>query len=202
MPDYVRKALHEFQHPAPRRPTHSPSKWTAPAYGSRIQYAKPPETSPPLDADGITHIQRVFVKQLYYALAIDKTALVALGDLGSKQTRSTKKTITEVNHLLNYMATHPDAKVHFYKSDMVLHIHSDDSYLSAPRSLNRVGGYFYLSSATPNPAACAHNGAIYVLLRILNRVPASAAEVDIGATFTNAPEALPIRQMLRDMIHP
>ena len=65
MPDYVRKALHDFHHPAPRRPTHSPSKWTAPAYGSRIQYSKPPDTSPPLDADGITHVQRVVGKLLY-----------------------------------------------------------------------------------------------------------------------------------------
>ena len=94
MPDYVRKALHEFQHPAPRRPTQLPSKWTALAYGSRIQYAKPPDTSPSLDADGITHVQRVVGKLLYYALAIYYTALVALGDLGSEQTRSTKTTTT------------------------------------------------------------------------------------------------------------
>ena len=99
------------------------------------------------------------------------------------------------------MATHPDAKVHFYKSDMVLHIHSDGSYLSAPQSQSRVGGYFYLSSATTNPAACAHNSAIYVLSHILKRVLASAAEVDIGATFTNTQDAVPIRQMLRDMGH-
>ena len=125
-----------------------------------------------------------------------------INDLGSEQTRSTKTTITEVTHLLNYMATHPDAKVRFYKSDMILHIHSDGSYLSALRSLSRVGGYFYLSSATPNPASCAHNGAIYVLSRILKRVLASAAEVEIGSTFTNTHEALPIRQMLRDMGQP
>ena len=62
MPNYVRKALHEFQHPAPRRPTHLPSKWIAPAYSSRIQYTKPPDTSPPLDADGIIHVQRVVRK--------------------------------------------------------------------------------------------------------------------------------------------
>ena len=132
MPDYVRKALHEFQHPAPRQPTHLQSEWTAPAYGSRIQYAKPPDTSPPLEADGITHVQRVVGKLLYYALAINNTALVTLGNLGSEQPRSTKTTITEVTHLLNYMATHPDAKVRFYKSDMITHIHSDGSYLSAP----------------------------------------------------------------------
>ena len=100
------------------------------------------------------------------------------------------------------MATYPDTKVCFYKSFMILHIHSDGSYLSLPRSQSRVGGYFYLSSATPNPASCAHNGAIYVLSRILKRVLASAAEVEIGATFTNTQEALPIRQMLRDMGHP
>ena len=99
------------------------------------------------------------------------------------------------------MATHPDTKVRFYKSDMILHIHSDASYLSAPRSRSRVGGYFYLSSGTPNPASCAHNGAIYVLFCILKRVLASVAEVHIGATFTNAQEALPIRQMLRDKGH-
>ena len=100
------------------------------------------------------------------------------------------------------MATHPDAKVRFYKRDMTLHIHSDGSYLSAPRSGSRVGGYFYLSSETPNPASCAHNGAIYILPRILKRVLASAVEVEIGSTFTNAQEALPIHQMLRDMGHP
>ena len=96
MPDYVRKALHKFQHPVPRQTTHSPSKWTVPAYGSRIQYAKPSDTSPPLDADGITHVQIVVRKLLYYALSIDNTALVTFGDLGRDQTRSTKTTITEV----------------------------------------------------------------------------------------------------------
>ena len=130
IPDYVRKALHEFQHLEPRRPTHSPSKWTAPAYGSRIQYAKPPDTSPLLDADGINHVQRVVGKLLYYALAINNTMLVAIGNFGSEQTRSTKTTITKVTHLLNYMATHPDAKVRFYKSDATLNIL--DHYYGTP----------------------------------------------------------------------
>ena len=85
---------------------------------------------------------------------------------------------------------------------MILHIHSYGSYLSAPRARSRVGGYFYLSSATPNPASCTHNGAIYVLSSILKIVLASTAEVDIGAPFTNAQEALPIRQMLCDIGHP
>ena len=63
MPDYVRKALHKFQHPAPKRPTHSPSKWTAPIYGAQIQYAPKIDDSKPLDASGINHVQR-FVSKL------------------------------------------------------------------------------------------------------------------------------------------
>ena len=113
MPDYVRKALQKFQHPALKRPTHLLSKWTASSYGSRIQYAKPPDTSPSLNANSITHIQRVVRKLQYYSLAIDNTALITLGVLGNKQTRSTKTTITEVMHLLDYMGTHPDAKFRF-----------------------------------------------------------------------------------------
>ena len=37
-------------------------------------------------------------------------------------------------HLLNYAATHPDATVRFRASDMILHIHSDASYLSKPKA--------------------------------------------------------------------
>ena len=84
-----------------------------PAYGSRVQYAKLPDTISPLDSDGINHVQRVVGKLLYYALAINNTMLVTIGNFGSEQTRSTKTTITKVTHLLNNMATHPDAKVRF-----------------------------------------------------------------------------------------
>ena len=35
-----------------------------------------------------------------------------------------------VSQLLDYLATHPDAKIRYHASDMVLNIHSDASYLS------------------------------------------------------------------------
>jgi hypothetical protein len=34
------------------------------------------------------------------------------------------------NQLLDYIATHPDAIIRYHASDMILHIHSDASYLS------------------------------------------------------------------------
>ena len=53
-------------------------------------------------------------------------------------------TTVAVVQLLDYAATHPDAGVTFSKSDMVLKIHSDASYLSEYGARSRVGGYFFL----------------------------------------------------------
>ena len=202
MPDYVKHALHEFQHPAPKRPEHSPSKWTAPIYGAKIQYAPPLDDGQILSPKEITQVQKVVGKLLYYALAVDNTILVILGDLASAQTKSTQTTVKAITHLLNYMATHPEATIRFHKSEMMLHIHSDASYLSVANAKSRAGGYYFLSSQAINPAASPQNGPIYVLSKILKRVLASASEAEIGATFTNAQEAIPIRHMLMEMGHP
>ena len=37
MPNSVIKALERFQHPTPMRPQHSPHKWIAPTYESKVQ---------------------------------------------------------------------------------------------------------------------------------------------------------------------
>ena len=39
MPGVAKKGLQRFNHPIPSRPQHSPHPWTAPKYGSSIQYA-------------------------------------------------------------------------------------------------------------------------------------------------------------------
>ena len=49
-----------------------------------------------------------------------------------QQTTPTEKTMEKVNTFLDYMTTHPDAIIRYYPSDMVLNIHSDASYLTAP----------------------------------------------------------------------
>jgi hypothetical protein len=54
-------------------------------------------------------------------------------------------TMDALVHLLNYAATHPEAKIRYHASDMVLHIVSDASYLSASEARSRLGGYFFLS---------------------------------------------------------
>jgi hypothetical protein len=207
MPGYIDEALHRFQHPAPSRPHHSPSKWTEPIYGAKVQYADNPDVSPPLDAKAVTFVQRVVGTLLYYAFAIDPTMLVALGSIAATQSQATSKTYDATVWLLNYAASHPDAVIRYVKSDMILHIHSDASYLSEGKARSRAGGHYFLSrlSASPNEPPNSPpplNGPLFTISRIMRNVMGSAAEAEIGATYINGTEAVPIRTTLAELGHP
>ena len=58
--------------------------------------------------------------------------LTNLGSIAAQQEKGTEKTYADTIWLLNYAATHPNAKIHYTATDMILHIHSDASYLSKP----------------------------------------------------------------------
>ncbi len=60
------------------------------------------------------------------------TVLATLSSIASEQAKATKGTLVKIKHMLDYLATHPDATVRFYASDMILNIHLDASYLSEP----------------------------------------------------------------------
>jgi hypothetical protein len=128
MPGYVARALQRFQHPQPTKPEHAPHAWTAPQYGTKIQYTTDTDTSAALPKAGIKRIQAIVGVLLYYARAIDNTMLVALNDISSAQAQSTEHTATACTKLLNYAATHPDASIRYRASKMVLHTHTDASY--------------------------------------------------------------------------
>jgi hypothetical protein len=53
-----------------------------------------------------------------------------LNDIATEQNKANEKTQAATNQLLDYMATHPDATIRYHAYDMILHIHSDASYLS------------------------------------------------------------------------
>jgi hypothetical protein len=81
---------------------------------------------------------------------------------------------------------------------MCLHIDSDASYLSEPKSRSPVGGIFYLSNLpttrpTPDEPNAPLNGAIHIVSNILRNVMSSAAETEFGGLFYNSQEACPIR---------
>jgi hypothetical protein len=87
------------------------------------------------------------------------------------------------------MWTHPDAIICYRASDMTLNIHSNASYLSAPRARSCASSYFFLSSLPTDGDPIKLNGAIHITCTILKLLAASAAEAELGALFLNAQEA-------------
>jgi hypothetical protein len=125
--------------------------------------------------------------------------LVALGSLAAAQTKATTNTMKDANQLLDYVSTHPNATVRYTKSDMILKIHSDASYLSETEARSRAGGLFFLGNDSNLPQI---NGAIHVHSSILKNVVSSAAEAEVAALFHNAQEACPLIQTLKELGFP
>ena len=207
MPNYIKMVLDRFHHLKPNISEDSPGNHIPPTFGATIQEPIPPDKSKPLSKKGITRVQQVVGCLLYYALAVDPTMLVALSDLAAAQAKSTENTNSSLQKLLNYAACHPNAKLEYRSSDMILYIDSDASYLSVSECRSRAGGYFYLSQKptyknekilTPQKI----NGPIYVLSKILRIVVASAAESELGALFLNGQKAVSIRNTLNILGHP
>jgi hypothetical protein len=97
---------------------------------------------------------------------------------------------------------HPNAKIRYRASDMILNVHSDASYLSAPKARSRAGDYFFLGSIPRDAKPIIINGAIHITCTILKLVATSAAEADLGALFLNAQEARVICVVLEELRHP
>ena len=90
---------------------------------------------------------------------------------------------------------------------MVLHIHSDASYLSKPRARSRSGGHYFLGDIRPympNPPTTHpyFNGPIHSISCIMSNMMGSAAKSEIGAAYINGQEAVPIRTLLLKLVHP
>jgi hypothetical protein len=100
--------------------------------------------------------------------------------LASEQSNATYNTADKVIKLLNYCNTHPETKKRYHASDMILHIHSDASYLSENEAKSRAGGFFYMGNKNKTDKKLT-NGAILIISKVLKHVISSAAEAEIGA---------------------
>eukprot|EP00804_Cyclotella_cryptica_P000705 CCRYP_000993-RA/>CCRYP_000993-RA protein AED:0.40 eAED:0.40 QI:0/-1/0/1/-1/1/1/0/237 len=134
--------------------------------------------------------------------ATDPTIPHALSELATQQSNATEQTLKRCHHFLDYMATHPDARIRYHASDMILNVHSDASYLSVKNAKSRAAGIFFLGSLPQNNKPIRLNGAIAVLCTILKFVAASAAEAELGALFLNAKETKIMRLTLEELGHP
>jgi hypothetical protein len=135
MPGYIEKVRHKYHHDMPQQPEHQPHTCAMPQYGVKIHMTEDPDASPPLSPADIKELMGIVGSLLFFGRAIDNsTLLMALSDLASAQSKSTEATQLAAQKLLNYCATHPNPKIRYHASDMALKIHSDASYLSAPKA--------------------------------------------------------------------
>jgi hypothetical protein len=122
-----------------------------------------------------------------------------LNDIATEQTTAAKQTLTAASQLLHYLATHPDATIHFYASYMILHLHSDASYLSVSKARSCLGGLFNLGYNSPNKYKL--NGSILDVASVIRNMLASAAESEVGACFQNAQASAPLQITLMELGH-
>jgi hypothetical protein len=154
----------------------------------------------PMDAKQTHWLQQGVGTFSFYARAIDPTMLHALNVLAASQKRGTQATVETLVHFLNYAAMHPNSKIRFHASGMVLHVHSDASYLTEPEARSWAGGHHFLSDRANHPSPTP-NGPILNIAKILRNVMSSAAEAELGALFLNAKEATIQRTTLTEMGH-
>ncbi len=81
---------------------------------------------------------------LYYTWVVDMIVLIALSTIASEQMKGTECTMEKALQLLNYLATHPNAKVLFQASDIIMNIYSDALYLTELKSRSRACRHFSL----------------------------------------------------------
>jgi hypothetical protein len=97
-----------------------------------------------------------------------------LNDIATEQTKATEKTQAATKQLLDYLATHPDAIIGYHASYMILHIHSDASYLSVSHAHSRLGGLLFCGDKPPKEDTS--SGSILSMTSVIKKGVASAAE--------------------------
>jgi hypothetical protein len=187
---YGANVLSKLQHDKPTHPQDTPSRYGMPVYGEKTQYATQDET-PPLTEKQCLNIQKVTGYVLYYARAVDPTFLVPLNDIATEKTKATEKTQAAKNQLLDYLENHPVATIIYHASDMILHVHSDASYLSVSYARSRLGGLFFCGDTPLKEDNL--NGSILNVASVIKNMVASAAESEVGVCLQNAQSGEPIR---------
>ena len=77
--------------------------------------------------------------------------VVILSVIVSEQANLREVTMIKILQFLDYVAAHPDAIIKYWKSNLILNVHNDASYLPEPRARSRTGGHYFSSDNTKEP---------------------------------------------------
>jgi hypothetical protein len=174
--------------------------WNPPIYGANRKFVNDETSSPSLSEKVVNKLQQLTGTLLYYERAVDPTLIMPINVLASDQSIATEITADKVIKLLNYCNTHPETKTRYHASDMILHIHSDASYLSENEAKSRAGGFFSMGSDV-KPDKKLTDGAILIISKVLKHVMSSATKAEVGAVSINAKEGAVLRRTLEELGH-
>ena len=121
----------------------------------------------------------------------------------NEQAKPTETTNNDANALMDYVFTHPAAKLRYVKSDMQLHVDSDAAYLVAPKAKSRVAGYYNLSDKQTenNTTLPTYNAPVHIECALLKHIISSAAEAGTGRLFHDTQIAIGIIKILEALGH-
>jgi hypothetical protein len=171
-------------------------------YGAKAQAPLPMDISPKLTPAKIKEIQRVIGSILYHARAVDILVLIVLSSIAIKQSKRTTNTMAKAKQLLNYLATYPDATIHFSALDMILNVHSDASYLSESDARSHAYSHFFMDCSPNDGNPIKLNGAFYTLFTSYVLLLLSLPEAELGAFFLNCKEGIIFHLTLKELRQP
>ena len=91
MKRYIEKALKEYLWRKPAKPVHSPSKYTRPTYGQKVQYSNV-DISTEMNDKQKRQIHKITGKFLYNAISVYSILLHALNELNIASSKATEQT--------------------------------------------------------------------------------------------------------------
>ncbi len=197
MPNYMQKALKQFQHKVGKL-QHTLYQSAPIQYGAKKQYAIQESKVTLLDNKAKRFIQQVCGKFLFLGRAVDSTLLCPISTIALQSSKPTEDTMQQTLQPLHYLATQEDAVLSYHASDMVLAVRSNTSYLSKPKAQSQAGGHSFLSSNTTVPP---NNGAILNIAHIIKNVMSSATEAELVGLDIMVCKAVYIRIILEELGH-
>ena len=124
--------------------------------------------------------------------------LTPLSAVAAKQSKPTVNTAQRSQQIMDYLTTQEPAVLTYCKSDMVLTVHSNASYLNEEEARSKANGHHFLSEDVPLPP---NNGTIHNVAEIIKGVMSSAAKAELGVMYINVRKVVEERIILEEMGH-
>jgi len=177
----------------------APYKYARPVYTGK-QAPVSEDDSKPLSPQLMTELRSKIGALNWGAACVNYDTALAVSKVGSKQANPTKALLREVNHILRYLAGHPNTVLQFHPNDMTLHTVSDASFCSETKGRSRAGGVLYLGGCDENNHPI--SSPVEVMSHIIDCIPDSAAEAEYISVHDTTKRGIYGRNILEGIGYP